>query len=145
MRLRSLIVAVMAALTLVAGAAAGVSTAANAAAAATSTASKIQLATPDVNGDCRLVTPPVSGSYLELFNGYNYSADEWLCGCNPGTTYYNVLDPIKSFVNNCDNKAWLQYSNGTSYCISELEYKADVGSKYQDPVSELLGRETGDC
>ena len=145
MRPRSLIVAVMAASTLVVGGAVGLPTVMNAAAAATSTAGKAHLATPDIS-NCRLVSPPGPGTGLDLFAGLNYTADEWVCGCNPGTTY-DVTQPVKSFTNNCANKAWLQYQNNTPapFCISELEFKADVGTKYQKPVSVLVGRETGEC
>ncbi len=143
MRLRSFIVTAIAALAVSLGT--GVPAAVGATAAPVSAPGRALLAVPDNNGNCRLVTPPVSGNYLELWNGYNFTADEWVCGCNPGTTYHNVLTPIRSFINNCNTKAWLQYSNGTSYCISPLEIKANVGSQYQDPVSEYVGRETSDC
>jgi hypothetical protein len=143
LRLRSFIVIAIAALAVSLGT--GVSAAVSATAAPVSAAGGARSAVPDNNGDCTLVTPPVSGNYLELWNGYNYTADEWLCGCDPGTTYHNVLTSIKSFINNCGTKAWLQYSNGSSYCISPLEIKAHVGLGYQDPVSEYVGRETGNC
>ncbi len=143
MRLRSLILIVTATAALAVGLPTGLVSAANAM-TATNTASKAYLAASD-EGTCQLVAPPVSGDYLELYNASSYEGDEWLCGCQSGTTYYNVLTPIKSFINNCDYKAWLQYSNGSSYCISPLEFKADVGSAYWDPKTEYVGYETDDC
>jgi nitrous oxide reductase len=140
---RSLILTTVAALALAISLNAGLS-GAGSAAASTGAAHRVHVAASEVS-TCQVVAPPVSGDYLQLYNGSGYSGDEWLCGCTSGTTYYNVLTPVKSFINNCDYKAWLQYSNDSSYCISPLEFKADVGSAYWYPKSEYVGYETDDC
>jgi hypothetical protein len=143
MHLRSLIVAVMAALTLAAGGAVGLAASAGAAEAATTAASAARLADPP----CQLASSPVYGNNaLDLFANYNYSGDEWVCGCDPGTTY-RLSQQVESFESNCASKAWLQYQGGSPapYCISELQWKSYVGPEYMYPVSVLIGKETGEC
>jgi hypothetical protein len=150
MRLRLAVMSAIATLAMAVGLTVGFTTGANAITSAHQTVAAKVAATPDTP-PCSFTAP--SGAAFQFWNGANQTGDTWYCRCTPGNDYSSgFLTPVKSFVNHCGTKVWMQEfvdggspPHGWSYCISPGEAKNDVGMTYWHPASFLIGRESGSC
>jgi hypothetical protein len=66
-------------------------------------------------------------------------------GCYQNDVYPVAPVPVASAVNNCEYHVYLQYSNGTSFCINADSTRTDIGSAYRNPVTVQIGPGEGAC
>lgn len=65
--------------------------------------------------------------------------------CYQGDDYTVIIVPVASATNNCEYHVYLQYSDGSSFCIDPDSTRTDIGSAYRNPVSVQIGPGEGDC
>ena len=67
-----------------------------------------------------------------------------IAACIQGEVY-GAVDPVASVINNCEYHIYLQYSDGSSFCINPHSDRTDIGSRYREPVSIQVGPGTSSC
>jgi hypothetical protein len=89
-------------------------------------------------------TAPADTSDFYTFTETNFGGNESYAQCLQGKSYYtNGL--VASVINTCQYHIYLQYSDGSSFCINPLSSRTDIGSRYRDPVTIQVGPGTSNC
>ncbi len=89
----------------------------------------------------RLLTPDVNNVIVSLADAVAYEA------CDAGAVYsLNAsLEPVVGVDNNCEYRIYLQYTDGSSYCIDPHYDKTYIGPAWQYPAALKIGESTDDC
>jgi hypothetical protein len=87
-------------------------------------------------------SPDISNFYTYTETGFGGTA--FFGQCLQGEIY-NAADPVASVINNCEYHIYLQYSDGSSFCINPHSDRTDIGSRYRDPVTIQVGPGTSSC
>jgi hypothetical protein len=94
-------------------------------------------------GTARGTASPDIGNFY-TYTETNFGGTQFFGACLQGEVY-NAADPVASVKNNCEYHIYLQYSNGTSFCINPHSDRSDIGSAFRNPVSIQVGPGTSDC
>jgi len=89
-------------------------------------------------------TAPADTSVFYTFTETNFGGNESYAQCVQDKRYY-ANDPVASVINTCQYHIYLQYSDGSSFCINPLSSRTDIGSRYRDPVTIQVGPGTSNC
>ena len=87
-------------------------------------------------------SPDISSFYI--YTETNFGGDQHFAACIQGEVY-GAVDPVAFVINNCEYHIYLQYSNGSSFCINPHSDRTDIGSQYREPVSIQVGPGTSSC
>jgi hypothetical protein len=89
-------------------------------------------------------TAPADTSDFYTYAEANFEGNEHYAACTKGKSY-NAVDPVASVLNNCEYHIYLQYSDGSSFCISPFSSRTDIGSQYRYPATIQVGPGTSNC
>ena len=89
-------------------------------------------------------TAPADASDFYTYTETNFGGDEHYAQCLQGKHYY-AADPVASVINTCQYHIYLQYSDGSSFCINPLSSRTDIGAQYRYPVTIQVGPATTNC
>lgn len=87
-------------------------------------------------------SPDISNFYI--YTQTNFGGTQHFAACIQGEIY-GAFDPVASVINNCEYHIYLQYSDGSSFCINPHSNRTDIGSRYRDPVTIQVGPGTSSC
>jgi hypothetical protein len=91
-------------------------------------------------------TAPADTSDFYTYTETNFGGTQFPAACIKGKVYFaNGTDPVASVINSCEYHIYLQYSDGSSFCINPLSYRTDIGSQYRYPVTIQVGPGTSNC
>lgn len=87
-----------------------------------------------------------SGDYFDTFEqpglpGFPNSS--YLCVA--GVDYQTYPGAVESAENFCEYRVYMQYSDGSSFCINPDSYRSNIGEAYWYPIGIKIGDSTSNC